>query len=101
MSLRKLKSKPFYKLFFSLIVANFFLHAINMNIQAVKSAEFKKYENEISVLKDDISNLNFKVSTGSSLSLIEEKAKNLGFTEVNSDVKIISTTYALNVNHEN
>jgi cell division protein FtsL len=72
-----------------------------MNIQAVKSAEFKKYENEISVLKDEVSNLNFKVSSGSSLSLIENKAKKLGFTEVNSDIQVISTSYALNLSHEN
>jgi cell division protein FtsL len=101
MSLRKLKNKPFYKLFFTLIVANFFLHAVNMNIQAVKSAEFKKYENEISILKDDVSNLNFKVSSGSSLSLIEEKAKKLGFTDENTEIKVISTTYALNISNEN
>ncbi len=72
-----------------------------MNIQAVKSAEFKKYENEISILKDDVSNLNFKVSSGSSLSLIEEKAKKLGFTDENTEIKVISTTYALNISNEN
>jgi len=101
MSLRKFKNKPFYKVLSIVLIANFFLHAVNMNIQAVKSAEFKKYENEISILKDEVSNLNYKVSTGSSLSLIEQKAKNLGFTEVNSDIKVISTTYALNISNEN
>ena len=44
---------------------------------------------------------NFKVSSGSSLSLIENKAKKLGFTEVNSDIQVISTSYALNLSHEN
>jgi hypothetical protein len=72
-----------------------------MNVQAVKSAEFKKYENEISILKEDISNLNFKLSNNSSLSVIEERAKKLGFVELNSEVQVISTSYALNTSHEN
>lgn len=101
MSLRKLKNKPFYKLLAFVLVLNFILHAVNMNIQAVKSAEFKKYESEISVLKDDVSNLNYKVSSGSSLSSIEQKARNLGFIEVSSNIKVISTTYALNISNEN
>jgi len=101
MSLRNFKNKPFYKIFFLTLIANFFLHAVNMNIQAVKSAEFKKYENEISVLKDEIANLNFKVSSAGSLSNIEEKAKKLGFTESIADIKVISTSYALNTLYEN
>jgi hypothetical protein len=101
MSLRKLKNKPFYKIFLIVLLCNFFLHAVNMNVQAVKSAEFKKYENEISILKEDISNLNFKLSNNSSLSVIEERAKKLGFVELNSEVQVISTSYALNTSHEN
>lgn len=101
MSLRKYKNKPFYKIFFTVLIVNFFLHAVNMNIQAVKGAEFKKYENEISMLKDEISNLNFKVSTSTSLAAIEEKAKKLGFSEVNSEIQVISTSYALKFGNEN
>jgi cell division protein FtsL len=100
MFLRKYKNKPFYKIFFLVLIANFFLHAINMNVQAVKGAEFKKYETEISVLKDEISNLNFKISSSSSLSTIEEKAKKLGFTQINSDIQVISTSYALKIDNE-
>jgi len=101
MSLRKYKNKPFYKIFLVVLIVNFFLHAVNMNIQAVKGAEFKKYENEISVLKDEISNLNFKISTSSSLATIEEKAKKIGFNEVNSEIQVISTSYALKLSNEN
>lgn len=101
MSLRNIKNKPFYKLFFGLLIANFLLHAVNMNVQAVKSAEFKKYENQIASLQDDVSNLNFKINSASSLAAIEEKAKKLGFNEINAEVKVISTTYALNLTHEN
>lgn len=101
MSLRNFKNKPFYKIFLVTLLANFLLHAINMNIQAVKSAEYKKYENQISVLNDEISNLNYKISSGSSLASIEDKAKKLGFTELNTEVQVISTSYALNLTHEN
>jgi len=101
MYLRNYKNKPFYKILAGVLVFNFFLHAINMNIQAVKSAEFKKYENEIAILTEEVSNLNFKISTGTSLNVIESKAKSLGFTEFNSEIKVISTSYALNYSNEN
>lgn len=71
-----------------------------MNVQAVKSAEFKKHDNEISILKDEISDLKYKISTSSSLASIEEKAKKLGFNEVNSEIQVISTSYALKITNE-
>jgi cell division protein FtsL len=101
MSLKKIKKKPFYKILFTIIAANFIMHAINMNIQAVKSADFKKYESEITTLKEDVSNLSFKVSSGGSLSQIEAKAKKLGFSNITTEIKIISTSYALKTSNEN
>lgn len=101
MYLRKIKNKPFFRLIAYILIINFVLSMIDKNIQSVKSSVFKKYENEISILKDDVSNLRFKVSTASSLATIEERAKKIGFIEVNTGIEVITTNYALNLTHEN
>lgn len=73
-----------------LMVISFFFQAIGMNNQAVKSAELKKYENEILILKDEVSALNFSVSKASNLANIESKALSLGFVKSSFDIKVIN-----------
>jgi len=86
------------KLLISLITFSFIFQAIGMNIQAVKSAEIKKYEEELSVIEDQISALNFNISKSSNLESIESKAKNLGFIRSYQDLKVINKNLSYNNN---
>jgi cell division protein FtsB len=86
------------KLLISLIVFSFFFQAIGMNIQAVKSAEIKKYEAELLVLEDQVSALNFNISKSSNLETIENKAKILGFVKSYQDLKVINKNLSYNNN---
>jgi hypothetical protein len=78
------------------MVVSFIFQAIGMNNQAVKSAELKKYENEILILKDEVTALNFSVSKASNLAHIESKALSLGFIKSSFDIKVINKNLSYN-----
>lgn len=101
MFLKREKNKPFYKILIATYVTYFLLNMYSLNTLSVKSAEFKKLENEISALKDSVSSLNFKLSKASSLMEVEQKAKKLGFVKINQDIKVVSASFAYNTSNEN
>lgn len=80
------------------MIVSFFFQAIGMNNQAVKSAELKNYENEILILRDEVSALNFSVSKASNLTYIESRALDLGFVKSSFDIKVINKNLSYNSN---
>lgn len=71
------------------------LNSYNNFMLTVNSEKFKKLESEISVLNDEVIDLNFRVSQASSLANIEEKSQKLGFVKVEKSVILTPLQLAL------
>ncbi len=87
----KRESKKFY---FKLLIGTYVLVAIlntySNFVFTLNSEKFKKLEQRISFLNDEVTDLNFQISKSSSLAEIENKASKLGFIK-NVDSKIVET----------
>jgi len=87
----KRESKKFY---FKLLIATYVLIAIlntySNFVFTLNSEKFKNLEERISVLNDEVTDLNFQVSKATSLAEIENKANKLGFVKI-IDSKIVET----------
>lgn len=85
----KRESKKFY---FKLLIGTYVLVAIlntySNFVFTLNSEKFKKLEQRISFLNDEVTDLNFQISKSSSLAEIENKASKLGFIK-NVDSKIV------------
>lgn len=79
----KRETKKFY---FKLLVVTYVLTAIlntySNYVFTLNSDKFKKLEERISILNDEVTDLNFQVSKASSLTELETKAGKLGFVKV-------------------
>jgi len=87
----KRETKKFY---FKLLVVTFVLTAIlntySNYVFTLNSDKFKKLEEKIAILNDEVTDLNFQVSKASSLTEIESKASKLGFVKV-LDSKVVES----------
>lgn len=79
----KRETKKFY---FKLLIATYILTAIlntySNYVFTLNSDKFKKLEEKMAVLNDEVTDLNFQVSKASSLNEIENKASKLGFVKI-------------------
>lgn len=92
----KRETKKFY---FKLLVGTYLLllvlNTYSNFVFTLNSEKFKKLEERIAVLNDEVTDLNFQVSRESSLSEIEKKAEKLGFIKVTEKVVVEREKFAL------
>lgn len=95
MSLRRESKKLYFKIILGVYMLTIVLNSYNNFMLTVNSEKFKKLESEISVLNDEVIDLNFRVSQASSLANIEEKSQKLGFVKVEKSVILTPLQLAL------
>jgi len=87
----KRETKKFY---FKFLIGTYILLAVvntySNYVFTLNSEKFKKLEERISVLNDEVTDLNFQVSKASSLTDLQDKAIKLGFVKI-VDSKLVQT----------
>ena len=92
----KRETKKFYFKFTAALYLVLIILNIYSNIAlTVSSDKFKNLEAKISVVYDEVSDLNFKLSKASSLSEIESRASKLGFVKIIDSVLVSNDKLAL------
>lgn len=90
MYLKRETKKFYFKIIVGIYVLVAILNTYSNYLLTLNSEKFKKLEERIAVLNDEVTDLNFQVSKASSLNEIEKKAEKLGFVKI-IDSKIVET----------
>jgi cell division protein FtsL len=90
MYLKRETKKFYFKLIIGIYVLVAILNTYSNYILTLNSEKFKKLEERIAILNDEVTDLNFQVSKSASLNEIEKKANKLGFVKIN-DSNIVET----------
>lgn len=85
--------KYIFRLTLAIFIVSLGFQLFISNKYAVKGMEMLKLKNRKDVLASEILNMQLEASSISSLMYVEEKAKELGFVELEGEINLIDTPH--------